>query len=170
MQILNSTIADIDEIFRLYHLATEYQKTQFWFHWPPFDRTMVEIEIQENRQWKIIIDDQIACVWATTFDDPKIWGIKNEDPAIYIHRISTNPIFRGQNFVQTIVDWARIHAQQHQKTFIRMDTIAGNERLNAHYCKCGFDHIGLFKMEDSEGLPAHYHNATLSLFEIILNK
>jgi hypothetical protein len=39
-----------------------------------------------------LIDGQIACVWAVTFNDPEIWK-NDQDAAIYIHRIATNPDF-----------------------------------------------------------------------------
>ena len=57
MQILNSTAENIEDIFTLYDAAVEFQKTKFDKHWQPFDCQMVEKEIAENRQWKILIDD-----------------------------------------------------------------------------------------------------------------
>ncbi|SEW51556.1 Acetyltransferase (GNAT) family protein [Chitinophaga arvensicola] len=168
MKIENSTSQDIEEIFRLYRLATEFQKTRFTVHWPEFDRTMVETEIAEKRQWKIIIDNQVACVWATTFDDPQIWEEKNADPAVYIHRIATNPVFRGNSLVERIVESAKEYARLHQKRFVRLDTVGNNPGLIAYYTKCGFDFLGLLKLKSTAGLPAHYDNATVSLFEIDL--
>lgn len=48
MTIQNSTIDDIDEIFRLYALATDFQKSKFFVHWPEFKRDLIEMEIHEN--------------------------------------------------------------------------------------------------------------------------
>lgn len=165
-QIQNSNCNDTDEIFRLYKIATDFQKTRFTSHWPEFDRKLVEIEISENRQWKIIADGKIACVWATTFNDPQIWEERNEDPAVYIHRIATNPDFRGQNLVGKIVEWAKNYAKENQKQYIRMDTVGYNLGLINYYTRCGFDFLGLLKLKNTGGLPAHYENATVSLFEI----
>lgn len=170
MEITNSTTDDIDEIFRLYIIATDFQKTRFTVHWPEFERSLVETEIAEKRQWKIVIDNKIACVWATTFNDPQIWEEKNNDPAIYIHRIATNPDFRGQNLVEHIVEWARQYAFENKKKFIRMDTVGNNSGLINYYSKCGFDFLGLSKLQNTEGLPAHYDNATVSLFQLTLNQ
>ena len=170
LQINNSSIHDIDEIFRLYNIATEFQKTRFSVHWPEFDRKLVETEILENRQWKIVIDSKIACIWATTFNDPQIWEERNEDPSVYIHRIATNPDFRGQNLVGQIVQWVKIYAKENQKEFVRMDTVGDNIGLVRYYEKCGFDFLGLLKLKNTEGLPAHYDNATVSLFQMTLNE
>ncbi len=123
MDIQNSTIADIDEIFLLYKVATELQKAKQVVLWPEFDRALIENEIHENRQWKMLIDNEIACIWASTFSDPLIWGKRNIDPAVYIHRIATNPSFRGRKLVSEIVDWAIKYAKSYNKQFIRMDTV-----------------------------------------------
>jgi len=70
VKIVNSTEEDISEIFRLYKIATEYQKAkQTVVVWLKFEKSMVEIEIAENRQWKLMIDNRIACVWAIAFSD-----------------------------------------------------------------------------------------------------
>ena len=166
MNIYNSQIEDIDRIFELYEIATNFQNKKSMVAWPKFKRELVQKEISENRQWKLIIDQQIACVWATTFDDPQIWEERNEDPSVYIHRIATNPDFRGQNLVEQIVKWVKIFAIENQKQFIRMDTVGDNPGLINHYTKCGFDFLGLLKLKHTEGLPAHYHNATVSLFQL----
>ncbi|HZF71437.1 GNAT family N-acetyltransferase [Sulfuricurvum sp.] len=165
MTIQNSIVDDIDEIFRLYIIATEFQKSKFFVHWPEFDRSLIETEITENRQWKMVIDDQIACIWATTFSDHQIWGEKDSDPALYIHRIATNPDFRGNNFVTKIVEWAEKYAQENDKKYIRMDTIGENRGLIEHYKKCGFEYLGYFKLDTIEGLPDHYALADACLFE-----
>lgn len=168
MLIQNSTMEDIDEIFRLYKIATDYQKIKFTVHWPAFERKLAEAEIIENRQWKIILDNSIACIWATTFSDLFIWEERNKDPAMYIHRIATNPDFRGRNFVLNIVEWAKKYAKENEKFFIRLDTVGENEKLIAHYTSCGFNFLGLSKLKNTKGLPQHYHNAIVSLFELPL--
>ena len=87
---------------------------------------------------------------------------------MYIHRIATNPFFRGQNLVGKIVEWVKIYAAENQKQFVRMDTVGDNPGLIGYYTKCGFDFLGLLKLKNTEGLPAHYHNATVSLFQMTI--
>jgi len=168
MNIQNSQPKDINKIFELYELATALQKSKGMVTWPSFDPKLVKEEIEDKRQWKIIIDNKIACVWATTDNDPQIWKKKNEAPAIYIHRIATHPDFRGQNLVGAIVNWAKKYAHSNNKSYIRMDTVGENMGLINYYKKCGFDFLGLSKLEDTIGLPAHYHNATVSLFQLTI--
>ena len=169
MNITTSTIADIPEIFRLYKLATDFQRIKFPGNlWPVFDQKLITSEVAENRQFKLLMEDKIACIWAITFSDPQIWEDSENDAAIYIHRIATNPDFRGNNFVQAIVNWSKEYAIKHNKQFIRMDTCGNNERLIHHYKNCGFDFLGIKKLKDTSELPSHYHNADVCFFEIAL--
>jgi ribosomal protein S18 acetylase RimI-like enzyme len=171
MDIRNSSIQDIDAIFELYGMASAHQKAQKTVVvWPDFDRDMVATEIAENRQWKLVIDGQIACVWATTFSDAQIWEKRNADPAVYIHRIATNTAFRGRNLVATIVLWARQYAQAAGKKFIRLDTIGNNTKLIDLYVRAGFTFLGLYQLTNTSDLPAHYQSGLPAcLFEIALH-
>ena len=112
------------------------------------------------------MDNKIVCVWAITESDPQIWGEKNSAPALYLHRIATNTHFRGRNLVFDIVAWAKVFAKERNLQYIRMDTVGENQGLISHYKKCGFDFLGLSKLEDTVGLPAHYHKATVCLFQM----
>jgi ribosomal protein S18 acetylase RimI-like enzyme len=164
--IQNCLLEDLELILALYRSATDYQKERFTSHWPEFDREMVIQEILEYRQWKMIINGEVACIWATTFSDPLIWENKDVDPSVYIHRIATHPNFRGNGSVKKIVRWAIEYATQHGKRFVRMDTVGENHKLIKHYTGCGFQFLGLSQLTNTEGLPQHYHNAVVSLFEL----
>ena len=169
MKIHNSTLNDISEIFRLYELATNFQKLKFPANtWPKFNQNLISSEIIDNRQFKLIIDDKIACVWAITYTDPQIWEERDNECSVYIHRIATNPEFRGNNFIKIIVDWAKNYANKHNKQFIRMDTCGKNQKLINHYTNCGFDYLGLKKLKNTSNLPSHYQNANVCFFEIKL--
>ncbi len=169
MTITTSTGSDIPEIFRLYKLATEYQKRTFPDNlWPEFDRELIETEVAEDRQFKLMMDGKVACVWAITYSDPVIWPEDDGISSIYIHRIATNPEFRGNNFVKIIVDWAKDFAKKQGKKYVRLDTCGDNTRLINHYKKCGFEFLGMKKLEDSTGLPPHYEDADVCYFEIKL--
>jgi ribosomal protein S18 acetylase RimI-like enzyme len=169
MKIENSSPFDIPEIFRLYKIASDYQKAkQTVVVWPDFEKQLVETEIAENRQWKLLIGNEIACVWATTFSDEQIWEERNADSSIYIHRIATNPNFRGKNFVSLITEWAKEYAKNNGRDFVRLDTLGNNVKLIEHYTNAGFRFLGMFDLKNTSALPAHYQNVPACLFEIKL--
>ncbi|MDG1054111.1 MAG: GNAT family N-acetyltransferase [Flavobacteriaceae bacterium] len=167
--IEKSTLEDLDEIFERYTDAATFQRNkETVVVWPNFDRTLVEKEILEGRQWKLIQNNTICCVWAVAFSDPQIWEERDKDPSVYIHRIATHPNARGQQMVKKIVDWAIPFAKRIKKTHLRLDTLGNNTRLIEYYQSAGFDFLGMFPMKNTAGLPDHYHTAPVCLFEIKL--
>lgn len=169
-QIVNCSAKDINEILSLYQAARELQTQKGMVVWPVFEKDFVEREINEHRQWKLIIDHIIACNWAITFSDKEIWGDKDKNDSIYIHRIATNPDFRGNRYIDRIVSWAKEYAKQKDKQFIRLDTLGNNTKLIEHYTSAGFQFLGIFKLTDTASLPGHYHREpNCCLFEMDLH-
>lgn len=167
--IEKSTLADLPEIFKHYTAAAAFQRSKKTVVvWPGFAPQLVEKEISEGRQWKLIQHGKICCVWAIAHTDPQIWEERNLDPAIYIHRIATHPNARGQQMVKKIIDWAIAYAKDLNKTYVRLDTLGENTRLIDYYQNMGFTFLGLFSIKDPKGLPQHYHTAPVCLFEIEL--
>ncbi len=166
MKIENSTIRDIQEILNLYDHAIAYQNRMKAVAWPTFTYDQIIPEVNNGQQWKILIDNKIACVWMTTFDDPHIWGDKNQQPAVYIHRIAVNPNFRGQNLTKKIIHWAHAFAKEKQKEYIRLDTAGYNQKLINYYTQCGFNFLGADPLANTSNLPLHYHNTPVCLFEM----
>ena len=167
--IEKSTLEDLPEIFKLYEAAAAFQRIKKnVVVWPSFDPALVEKEILEERQWKLIFNNSICCVWAIAFNDTQIWEERDKDPSIYIHRIATNPAARGQQMIKKIVDWAIPYAKKKKKTHLRLDTLGNNTRLIEYYQSSGFNFLGIFPMKNTEGLPDHYHTAPVCLFEIKL--
>jgi hypothetical protein len=171
MTIKNVTDSDIEKIFTLYKIASNYQREKKTvIVWPDFDREMVLNEIAENRQFKLIVNNEVVCIWAITFSDEQIWEDSNTDSAIYIHRIAVNPNFRGNNYIATITNWAKEYALKKEIQFIRLDTLGENKNLITHYKNAGFHFLGLFNLKNTSNLPEHYKLAPVCLFEIDLYK
>ena len=171
MTIKNVTDSDIEKIFTLYKIASNYQREKKTvIVWPDFDREMVINEIAENRQFKLLVNNEVVCIWAITFSDEQIWEDSNTDSAIYIHRIAVNPNFRGNNYIATITNWAKEYALKKEIQFIRLDTLGENKNLITHYKNAGFHFLGLFNLKNTSNLPDHYKLAPVCLFEMDLYK
>jgi ribosomal protein S18 acetylase RimI-like enzyme len=168
MEFLKTTAKDIDAVFAIYNEATSYQKTVNNKSWRGFEKALIEKEIAEDRHFIIKEGDEIACTFVFTFNDLIIWKEASADPAVYIHRIATNPKFRGRSYVTKIIEWTKAYAKENGKTYIRLDTHSGNERINKYYMSCGFDYKGISTIEWTSELPEHYKEGSFSLFEIKL--
>lgn len=169
MDIRNATTDDVDVILHLYDKAIDFQKTVFDKSWLGFDRKLVETEINEARFWKIIDEGDVACIFSVAYSDAVIWGENSHESAMYIHRVVTNPEFRGRGYVRLITEWAKTHARSEGIRFIRLDTWGDNHKLINYYQECGYRFIGLMTPAESPTLPKHYRGIDLSLFEIDLN-
>ena len=170
IEFVTAEPADFALIFDLYDKAIEFQKTVFDKQWLGFDADLVNREIADGRLWKIVDDGGVGCIYSVAYEDPVIWGQDSHISAMYIHRIVTNPDFRGRSYVRKIVDWAREHAAENELQYVRMDTWADNLKLKDYYLNCGFEWRGTVSPEDSPTMPAHYQGIKLGLFEMDLSK
>lgn len=169
MEITNCLMSDTNEIVSIYEAARNLQTQRNMVVWPSFENTFIQNEIKEKRQWKIVLENQIACNWVLTFEDKEIWAEKDNNNSIYIHRICTNPIFRGNRYIDEIVKWSKQYAKQAGKCFIRLDTLGNNTKLIEHYTSAGFIFLGMVKLTDTANLPTHYQKETnCYLFQIEL--
>ena len=169
MEIKNCLLGDTADILLLYEAARDLQTQRKMVIWPSFEKSFIEKEIKEKRQWKIMIDNIIVCNWAVTFEDREIWGQKDKNDGIYIHRICNHPTYRGNRYIDSIVAWSGKYANQMGKRFVRLDTLGNNTRLIEHYTSAGFEFLGMFTLTDTANLPSHYQNETnCCLFEIDL--
>ena len=167
--IENCLLEDADKILSLYQSARDLQTNKRMVVCPIFEKSLIENEINELRQWKLVINDAIACNWAITFSDKEIWGVKDKGDAIYIHRIATNPNLSGNRYIDRIVIWASEYAKQQDKQFVRLDTLGNNTKLIEHYTSAGFQFLGMFELADTSNLPGHYQKEpNCCLFEINL--
>ena len=53
--------------------------------------------------------------------------------------------------------------------FIRLDTVGQNPGLLKHYTDHGFTFLGTYELPSTEGLPGHYNDAPVMLFEREVN-
>jgi ribosomal protein S18 acetylase RimI-like enzyme len=171
IQIQTTQLQDISTIFNLYDEAIEYQKQVGNNHWLGFEAALVKKEIDENRHYKILLNEKIVGTFVITLNDRLIWKLAQDEPAIYIHRIAAAPSARGNHLVKHIVEWAKDYAVQNRLSFIRMDTGSGNDRLISYYASCGFSVINTNTTVDyTPDMPAHYQNGVFTLLEMPVNR
>lgn len=168
MEILQSELCDLEAILSLYDAATALQQSKDTVQWPKIGAELVEAEIREGRQWKLLIDGEIACVWVVAYDDELIWG--PTEPSLFIHRIANHPNQRGNSLVGVVVEWAKNQCLESNLRFIRLDTVGYNPRLIRLYTSYGFTSLEPVTIADPSNLPAHYAQDAAYLFEIDLHK
>ncbi|MBZ4191800.1 GNAT family N-acetyltransferase [Niabella beijingensis] len=167
MDIRNCTPEDLEAIQQLYTAARNLQAERKMVVWPAFDNPFIKNEIAEKRHWKIVADGVLVCNWVITYTDPSIWGDRDRNDAVFIHRICTHPAYRGNRYIDAITTWARAHAAQLGRRYVRLDTLGNNQKLVRHYTAAGFTFLGIVTLTDTRQLPLHYQlEPHCCLFEI----
>lgn len=167
MKITPCTLEDTDAILELYAAASALQTSKKVVEWPVFTKAFVENEIREGKQFKLVVNNEIASNWSVFFSDKEIWGERDNGDSIYIHRICTHPKHRGNNYMKTIIDWCRQYAIEKGLEYVRLDTLGNNVRLIDLYQSVGFTFLGILRLDNVEGLPQHYQREpNCAMFEM----
>ncbi len=110
-------------------------------------------------------DNQISCIFSICYSDKIIWGKKDDNQALYLHRIVTNPAFKGNELFGEVLCWAKMHAVEKGLDFIRMDTWANNPGIIEYYKQFGFNIVGRFTTPHSDEPPIQQRGNDIVLLE-----
>lgn len=163
--IQNSTREDLDLIFSLFDQSIIYQRQKGYPVWDNYDQGAIVRDVEEGNQYNVIVDGKVAMAFSVCYSDKMIWGERDKDDAVYLHRIVVNPEFKGQRLFGAILDWAVDVARKRNLKFVRMDTWASNKNIVAYYMGFGFTVVGNTTTPDAETLPVHSRSLAVTLLE-----
>ena len=167
-KIVNTTKEDLDKILWLFEQAMDLQGKNGYKVWSGIDKIALEKDIENGLHYKIVRDNDILCIFSVQHNDPFIWRDRDQNDAIYLHRIVVNPNFKGQRLFEKVLNWARHFARQKNLSFVRMDTWADNEKIIDYYKSFGFEFIEYYKTTDASELPIQNRNLNVALLEMVL--
>lgn len=165
MEIRRTVPADMDIMRMLWNRAIQFQKEGGYPVWPEFPEGIIYKDMDQGLNFKLSSGDRILCYFSISMNDRAIWGDRDRDDAIYIHRGVTAPEFRGLGLTRFVFEWARVKAKLLGRKFIRIDTWGSNKHLIDYYIRAGFKLTGYRQMGEEPGLMEHYSNLYLALFE-----
>jgi ribosomal protein S18 acetylase RimI-like enzyme len=165
LEVINTEISDLDQIFQLFEHSINYQERNGYPVWRNYDRNAIVEDIAKKSQYKVVMDAKIAIVFSVCYSDQVIWRDLDDGNSIYLHRIVVNPEFKGQKLFGRILDWVIEHSKQKGLANIRMDTWAANPKIIDYYKSFGFAFVENYTTPDSIQLPAHNRNLALALLE-----
>lgn len=163
--IQNTTDTDIPFICWMFDQAILYQKRNKYPVWNGYDIDIIQKDIKEKIQYKILVNNEIACIFSVCTNDPIIWGKKDKDSSIYLHRIVVNPNHKGEKQFEKIILWAKKYTLENNIEYIRMDTWADNPTIIEYYKSFGFVFLNNFVTPDTLNLPVQHRNISLALLE-----
>ncbi|RZM00229.1 MAG: GNAT family N-acetyltransferase, partial [Pedobacter sp.] len=137
MVIIPATTTDLPEIYWLFEQAIAYQKENNFIGWQTYDKDYLAADVERGLLFKLINEAGIAGIFCVCYTDELIWREREKHDAVYLHRIVVHPAHRGVRLFEDILHWARQHAKDQGRNFVRMDTWASNKKLIGYYLRYG---------------------------------
>jgi ribosomal protein S18 acetylase RimI-like enzyme len=166
IKITNTTMPDMEAVLGLFDEAIQLQGKNGYKVWNSIDKLALQKDIDEGLQYKIVNGHDILCIFSIQLSDPFIWRDKDQNDAIYLHRIVVNPKFKGQKQFQRVLNWAMQFARQNKLKFIRMDTWADNLKIIEYYQSFGFEFVENYTTTNETKLPIQNRNLDVTLLEM----
>ena len=160
-----ASLDDQPVIYRLFEEAITFQKANNYIGWSSYDKVFIKADIEKKQLFKIVLEDEIVCIYSIYKSDVLIWREKEIGDSIYIHRIVLNRKFSGRKLFANIVNWAIEFAKRNKLKYIRMDTWAENKKIIAYYESYGFSLIEFYRTPATENLPVQHRNLLVALLE-----
>ncbi len=166
MEIINTDKNDLEFIYWLFEQAIVYQKKNNYPVWKEYDKGVLNNDIEEKLQYKILIDGKLACIFSVCYSDIFVWREREVGDAIYLHRIIVNPNFKGRKLVGNIIPFVRDLIKNKNIKYIRMDTWGDNPILMEYYQSFGFKIIDYYTTPDIKELPVQQRGNYVVLLQL----
>jgi GNAT superfamily N-acetyltransferase len=167
---MNVVLADqrcFDDVYGLLSAARKWHLATAREVWPAIEPEAVSTDIDAGRVFVFSKDEECLATVTITDADPLIWD-DVEVPAFYLHKLASKRDRAGEGIGSFVLNWAKRHALEHRKQFLRLDTWATNLRLKNYYESQGFAHVRTVFFSKNSPLPDPYRGSSMNLFEMPL--
>jgi len=165
LRIVKTTLEDFPEVRKLFEMTKTHQQKAGYKVWEEIDYSDVQKEIANSNQHKIVVADAMAGIFSVQYEDAFIWGVRDKQDAIYLHRIVIEQSHQGQRLFENLLAWAKGHAKGKGRRFVRMDTWADNARLIRYYQSFGFERVDEVTTGNNPELPIQNRNLNVVLLQ-----
>ncbi|MEP7195533.1 MAG: hypothetical protein ABI851_03380 [Saprospiraceae bacterium] len=159
---------DLETVYNLHEKAIEFQIKNSNNSWISIDKETIAKEIEKGEVWKMTVGNGIVASFKLLYNDYAVWGIRDNNNSIYLHRIVANKEY-PEKILEHLIPWIVSFAIKCHRKFIRMDTWSDNIKIREYYLKFNFQHLGDSQAAHPELLPANYSSISLSLLELKIN-
>lgn len=167
--ITNATADDLPVIYGLFEEAIRFQKENNFSGWNQYDKAFIKADIENGLLYKIVCNNDTACIFSICFRDALIWRERENGDALYLHRVVLNRKYAGEKMFKQVLEWALQLAKERSLHLLRMDTWADNNKLITYYQSFGFVCIGTYVTPGTVDLPVQHRNLHVALLEKPIN-
>ncbi|MBV9661303.1 MAG: GNAT family N-acetyltransferase [Acidimicrobiales bacterium] len=137
-----ATSADLDDLWGLLDDAARWMTERGIDQWPdPFPRDLLAGSVHRQETYTARQADQLVGTIALYREDERFWGHRPPD-ALYVHRLCVARDRAGRGLGAVLLEWAGRQAHAQRRSWLRLDTGAGNTKLRSFYENLGFIHQG----------------------------
>ncbi|MFJ5122971.1 GNAT family N-acetyltransferase [Kitasatospora sp. NPDC088548] len=87
-------------------------------------------------------DELAATITLDAETDPLLWtAAEREVAAMYVHKLTVDRAYAGQELGTRLLDWAGDRAARRGAKLLRLDAWTSNRRLHQYYVERGFQHV-----------------------------
>ncbi|WP_286182541.1 GNAT family N-acetyltransferase [Bacillus sp. ISL-55] len=101
--------------------------------------------IKQNETFIILNDEEIIATFTlSTIQsdwDRHIFGGDTEEDSVYLHRLAVSPEHIGKGLGKELLNWIEKNFST-DKTYLKLDCVADNSKLNQFYLANGFHYLG----------------------------
>lgn len=169
INIINTVEEDLEFIYTLFEDAIDYQVKNGYPDWKDYSKESLKEDIHLKRQYKIVINNDIACIFTICLEDKIVWQKREQQDAIYLHRIVVNKKYKGQRLVGQIMGFVSKYSLNLGRLKIRIDTWANNPTIIHYYKSFGFKIIDYSFNPDVPELPIQMRGNKVVLMEYQVN-
>ena len=116
-------------------------------------------DIESKKMIKYVEDNQIKGIVSLARDITREYdGLleNSEEDSFIIHRLAVPQEYRKQNIATKLIQYAEVHAKNHQVHVLKSSTEVSNHKMNKFLDRQGFVYKGIYTYEDYPGIYNYY--------------
>lgn len=140
LHIIIANLEDINSIIELLEKRCIWMENNNIDQWKcnsytlTFNQNYFKEQINQKRVYVAKINNTVCGVFLLKYEDPKFWN--TYDNAIYIHHLATDINYKGLG--KLMINKIKEIALKKGISYIRIDCVSKNKKLNDYYNSLGF--------------------------------
>lgn len=142
--VRRASFEDAPTILNLWQGSARWLLNKGIKQWDPEEFTLEHVFAFMNNGSHVyvaVVNDIPVGTYVITWSDPVIWKELDNNESGYIHRFAVNREFPGNHIGKYLLETAEQQIRAMGKTYIRLDCMADNSRLNQYYRDNGYEFI-----------------------------
>jgi ribosomal protein S18 acetylase RimI-like enzyme len=150
LSIRCATESDLPEVLGILTEAAAWSKSRgVEDQWQvPFPASVVRPNLDRGEVYLAAVSEQPVATVTLMREDPTFWGVQPPS-AGYVHRFAVRRSERHRGVGARLLDWAAAEVAGWGRSRLRLDCVASNDLLVAHYLSLGFRKVRTVEVERS---------------------